>query len=205
MWAKISVKEFPDEKNNFREKSGVLCALHCAVRGAADGVSCDRERRPDLPADAHSRAAVRAGLRMAVGPCLRTAGSGAVRRTDGHALPCRAARYDGRVRRVWSGQRSDDAACAHEKAVCRPVYQPDHGNAAGQNPVRCVQGADLRTRDVYGRGMGDNVVGARPARHCDPARAAADARCRADEGAAAAGTVRIRGVCDGTAGCHRFF
>ena len=45
---------------------------------------------------------------------------------------------------------------------------------------------------VYGRGMGDNVVCDRPARHCDPARAAADARCRADEGAAAARPVRIR-------------
>lgn len=92
-----------------------------------------------------------------------------------------------------------------KKAVCRPVYQPNHGNAAGQNPVWCVQGADLRTRDVYGRGMGDNVVCDRPARHCDPARAAADARCRADEGAAAAGAVRVRGRSDGTAGCHRFF
>ena len=47
---------------------------------------------------------------------------------------------------------------------------------------------------IAGRGRGDNVVCDRPARHCDPARAAADARCRADEGAAAAGTVRIRGV-----------
>ena len=43
------------------------------------------------------------------------------------------------------------------------------------------------------------------ARHCNPACTAAVACCRADEGAAAAGTVRIRGVCDGTAGCHRFF
>ena len=148
---------------------------------------------------------MRAGLRVAVWPCLRTAGSGAVRRTDGYALPCRAARHDGRMRRIWAGQRSDDAGRSHEKAVCRPVYQPNHGNAAGQNPVRRVQGADLRTRDVYGRGMGDNVVCDRPARHCDPARAAADARCRADEGAAAACTVRVRGRSDGAAGCHRFF
>ena len=94
---------------------------------------------------------------------------------------------------------------SHEEAVCRPVYQPDHGDAAGPDSVRRVQGADLRARDVHGRGMGDDVVRDWSARHCNPARAAAVACCRADEGAAATGTVRIRGVCDGTAGCHRFF
>ena len=58
---------------------------------------------------------------------------------------------------------------------------------------------------IFAPATGDNVVCDRPARHCDPARAAADARCRADEGAAAAGAVRVRGRSDGTAGCHRFF
>ena len=123
----------------------------------------------------------------------------------GDACPGRAARHDGRMRRLRAGQRSDDAARPHEEAVRRPVYQPDHGDAAGTDPVRRVQGAALRARDVYGRGVGHDFVRNRPARHRHPARAAADARCRADEGAAAAGAVRVRGRRDGTAGCHRFF
>ena len=57
-----------------------------------------------------------------------------------------------------------------------------------------VQSTDLRARDVHGRGMGDDVVRDWSARHCNPACTAAVACCRADEGAAAAGTVRIRGV-----------
>ena len=88
------------------------------MRGAADGVPRDCKRRPDLPADAHSRAAVRTGLWVAVWSCLRTAGSGAVRRADGHALPCCAARHDGRMRRLRSGQWFDDAGRSHEEAVC---------------------------------------------------------------------------------------
>ncbi|MFR7743491.1 MAG: ECF transporter S component [Acutalibacteraceae bacterium] len=73
-----------------------------------------------------------------------------------------------------------------KKAVRRPVYQPDHGDAAGTDPVRRVQGAALRARDVYGRGVGNDFVRDRPARHRHPACAAADACRRADEGAAAA-------------------
>ena len=65
MGTKISGRSFPDEEDNFCKKSGVLRALHRAVRGAADGVPRDRECGPDLPADAYSRAAVRAGLQEA--------------------------------------------------------------------------------------------------------------------------------------------
>ena len=205
MGTKISGRSFPDEEDNFCKKSGVLRALHRAVRGAADGVPRDRECGPDLPADAYSRAAVRTGLRVAVRPRLRRAGAGAVRRADGDACPGCAARHDGRMRRLRAGQRSDDAARPHEEAVRRPVYQPDHGDAAGTDPVRRVQGAALRARDVYGRGVGHDFVRNRPARHRHPACAAADACRRADEGAAAACAVRIRSGRDGTAGCHRLF
>ena len=185
-------KEFPHEKDCECKESGVLCAVHRAVRGAADGVPRDRERRYDLPADAHSRAAVRAGVRVAVWAGLRRTGAVAVRRADGNARAGGAARDDGRMRRVRARMWPDDAARAYGQAVCRPLHQPDHGDAAGPGALRRVQGASVRAGGVLDRLVGDGVVRDGSAGHHHPARAAALARGGADKGAAAARPVRIR-------------
>ena len=185
-------KEFPHEKDCKCKESGVLRAVHRAVRGAADGVPRDRERRDDLPADAHSCAAVRTGVRVAVWADLRRARAAAVRRADGNAWAGGAARDDGRMRRVRARMRADDAARAHGQAVCRPLHQPDHSDAAGPGALRRVQGASVRAGDVLDRRVGNGIVCDGSAGHHHPARAAALARGGADEGAVAARPVRIR-------------
>ena len=74
-------------------------------------------------------------------------------------------RDDGRVRGIRCAHRRDDAACAHEEGLCRPLYQSHRCNARRQGHCRACQGVDLLRRTVHHGGVGRGMLCQEPSGH----------------------------------------